>query len=804
MKKILKYILLIVTLFILTMTSITYVYKDKIIQHFIDQMNSQVNTPITVQQIDISVLDQIPYISVILRDVRMQESYKGSKETLIKAKQIVCALNPFDILTGDYSIHAMDLKDAYIHLEIDQYNTPNYLVLKKQDHATSEGTVLDLKAITLKNTTIDYQNDYNNKHVSLETSTMEASLQAYGKVYHVKSRGDIQVINILVNEHSYLEGIPLIVNADLLYNQHQRTLDISPSTIIYRNSLFSILGKYGFEDNRLTLSLASEETNFITISDLIPSRYLEKLKPYQYTGEASFQLSLDGILKKQTLPPLQLVFSLKNTTVIDSKHHAQLENMNLKGYYQNGSKDSLALTGIAGDLNQKSFNSDLSISNFKDPKFDLAFTGAVTGATLQEWAKVPLIDSVHGEINIDFTLAGKTSDFKSIKAISRVSVSGDISIADLNISFQDKSYPLQQLKGNCIFNNNDLAISSLSGLIGENDFELTGLVKNFLAFSMIENQPLGIEADFSAQYINLDQLLVGREFESNIDQSYHFAISPQLYLKLNCAIDHLQFRRFDGRQIRGDLDVKHQVASSKSIKMNTMGGDIVLSGNVDAKSDSVLITFSTHLNKIHIDSLFYVFENFNQDFLIHDHLKGIVNAHIDNQMSFDHFLHLNLSSIRADINTTIIGGELNNFEPMQKLSRYLDGDKLDNLKFAELANNIHVENQKVYLPQMQVNSNVSNITIGGTHTFDQRINYSVVAPFNNKTKVDKDATFGSIETSQTGQAKVFLKITGTTSNYDISYDKSALKKEIISDLKREVQQLKEAFRKKGKKKKERG
>ena len=100
------------------------------------------------------------------------------------------------------------------------------------------------------------------------------------------------------------------------------------------------------------------------------------------------------------------------------------------------------------------------------------------------------------------------------------------------------------------------------------------------------------------------------------------------------------------------------------------------------------------------------------------------------------------------------------------------------------------------------NSNVSNITIGGTHSFDQRINYSVVAPFNNKNKIDKDAAFGSIETSQSGKAKVFLRITGTTSDYDISYDKSAVKKEIISDLKREVQDLRDAFRKKGKKKKQ--
>lgn len=801
MKKVLKYLFLVAVLFSVITVGLTYIYKDKIIQHFIEQMNSRLNTPITVERIDISVLDQIPYVSVVLSGVKVQESYESSKNILLETNRITCALNPLDILSGDYSIEAMTLRDATIQFKIDQYNIPNYLIFKKQGN-TSDETVLDLKKVTLINSTVSYQNDYANKHVKFQTDKMKSSLQAYGKVYHIKSNGDIEVNNIVVNDQSYLEGIPLTITSDLLYNQHQRTLEINPSTTVYQNSSFDISGKYEFEHNHLSLSLSSQSTNLRTINDLIPDRHLAKTKRYEYAGETSFMLTIDGVLKKSALPPFQLSFNLKNATMNDMIIPTHLENMSLVGYYQNTPHDSLALQEIRGDLNQKTFKSNLSIINFQDPRLDLSFDGTITGATLQSWTKLPLIDSIRGEIALDFTLAGKTSDLKSRKTIPNVRTSGDISIADLNITLTDRLYGLQQLQGNFIFNNNDLAISGFSGMIGASDFEFTGLIKNFLAFSMLDNQPLGIEADFSAKHINLDQLLAGNEFNNRIDQSYHFSISPQLYLKLNCNIGDLQFRRFSGQSIIGNLDVKHQIASSKRIKFNTMGGDIMLSGNINAKSDSIYISSSTALSQIQIDSLFYVFENFNQSFLVGNHLKGVVNASIESQMAFNHSLDVNPSSITADINTTIIGGQLNNFEPMQKLSKYLDGDKLDHLTFAELANDIHVENKTIYLPQMQVNSNVSDITIGGTHTFDQHIDYSVSAPFNNRNKVDKDAAFGSIETSTTGKTRIFLKIAGTTSVYDISYDKSAVKKEIISDIKREVQQLKEAFRKKGKKKKE--
>ena len=50
-----------------------------------------------------------------------------------------------------------------------------------------------------------------------------------------------------------------------------------------------------------------------------------------------------------------------------------------------------------------------------------------------------------------------------------------------------------------------------------------------------------------------------------------------------------------------------------------------------------------------------------------------------------------------------------------------------------------------------------------------------------------------------GNSRLFLKIKGTTDDYRILYDTEAVKKKIVSDFKKEVQELKDAFRSKGKK-----
>jgi hypothetical protein len=236
--------------------------------------------------------------------------------------------------------------------------------------------------------------------------------------------------------------------------------------------------------------------------------------------------------------------------------------------------------------------------------------------------------------------------------------------------------------------------------------------------------------------------------------------------------------------------------------MNTMGGQLTLNGIVDAKNPKAIDVISSFkLNGLYADSIFYVFENFYQDFIQDKHLRGQVFADVELEMTLNEKLNLISPSLIADISATIKNGELNNFDPLKKLSKYLDDEGLSKLRFADLKNEIHIENKTIYLPQMEVKSNVTSIQLSGTHTFDQHIDYRVIAPLRNKKKIDPDEAFGAVEEDGSGKAKVFLKITGTTDVYEVTYDKEAVKKKIASDLKKEVQELKDAFKLKGQKKK---
>jgi hypothetical protein len=143
-----------------------------------------------------------------------------------------------------------------------------------------------------------------------------------------------------------------------------------------------------------------------------------------------------------------------------------------------------------------------------------------------------------------------------------------------------------------------------------------------------------------------------------------------------------------------------------------MGGNLSLSGIVDATNNRAIdVMCTSRLSGIHLDSVFYVFQNFDQTFIEDRHLKGQVTADVNFEMTLNQKLRLVPETLIADINATIKRGELNNFEPMKKLNRYLDDEGLSKLRFADIQNDIHIEKKTIYIPQMQIHSISSSTTI---------------------------------------------------------------------------------------------
>lgn len=799
------YIGLVLTILFIAGIASIFLFKDRIIQEFVKEANKSLNTPVKIGGVEISTWRDFPNLAIVFTDVYVEDSHPG-QYPLLTARRVSFYMNPIDAWRGKYAISGLQVNDSEANLKIDAQGKNNFTIVKPGE-GKGGSISFDLKNVKLTRTSFNYNDYQSHQHHVLSSESLTASISVKSDIYKIDARGVITSHQIGIGNRQFLQEKEFLLRARVDYDDLQKKVLINTGNLKIDKTTFDLAGHYDFKTkNLIDINVKGKNANLQTLVALLPGSLAHQLARYQSRGNVFFDMSVKGDISETKDPLLTVSFGCSDATFFHPDYDSKIEHVNLEGSFSTPSFSNLQqavlhLKNATGDLNGKTFSTDLKINNLDRPLVDFHFRGDIDAASIQKFYPQEEVKKVDGTIKADFSVVGELALLKKKATAQQVKTEGTLELQGLNVVYGKQLMHFNQVNGLLQFNNNDLAMSNLKGEFEQSDFVLNGYFKNVVTYLLFDNQPIGIEADLQSDFLDVDQLF-GFGFGQNHSGQYKFSISPFLYLNFNCDIKGLAYKRFHPKNIKGNLLVKNQVAVSRNLTMEAMGGALNLDGWVDAKNaKNIEVSTAFKLNGIYIDSVFYVFENFYQDFVQDKHLRGQAYADVSMDLSLTENLKLISKTLVADVSATIKKGELNNFEPMKGLNKYLDDESLSQLRFADLKNDIHVENETIYIPQMEIKSNATTIQLSGTHTFDQKIEYRVVAPLRNKKKIDPDQAFGAIEELKKGQTKLYLKITGTTDKYQIAYDQTAVKKKIISDLKKEVQELKDAFKEKGKKKK---
>ena len=804
-KKILLYFTLGILVIVISAIASVFLFKDRIIQRFIQEANKSLGTPIQIGKIDVTFLQDFPQLSIVFTDVYVEDSQPG-KYPLLTAKTVAFLLNPIDVWNGKYVVRGLQVSDSETNLKIDKNGKTNYIIVKSG--AEGGGSVaFDLHDVKLVQSKVSYVDLSVAQHHIFSSENLTATIIVRNDLYQITAKGDVTIGQIGIGSSLFLEEKTFDVQSVLDYDDEGKSIAIKPSSLTLNDNHYEVSGTYAFKErNLMDIKIIGKDTDIQSLFSLFPEKAIQPYRKYQSNGDVYFDARLFGEISRRSSPNFNVSFGFRNVTLVHPEYQSELDQVNLQGTFKTPSlsrfnQATLSLENISATLNGTPFTGNFKLVNLNDPFVTLEFNGEPKAADLLNFYPIENVSNVSGSLKAHVALEGQISLLKNKATAQQVKTEGTVELHDLAFTFGKRKLALTALNGSLQFNNNDLAMSDLRGSFEHSDFLLNGFFKNIVTYALFENQLLGIEADLTSRFLDVDRLFeIG--FSNSGQGPYAFAISPAINLNFNCKVDSLNFKKFHATHVKGDLLVKGQVAVSRNIKLNAMGGTIDLSGIVDAKNPKAidLITSAT-LKAIYVDSMFYVFENFQQDFIESKHLRGRADATITLEATLNEALRIFPETLIADVSAAIRTGELNNFEPLKKLNKYLDDEGLNRLRFAELKNDIHIEKKTIYIPLMEIRSNVTSLQVSGTHTFDQKIEYKVIAPLRNKKKIDPDEAYGAIEDDLQGRSKIYLKITGTTDDYKVAYDQAAVRKKIGQDLKKEISDLRDAFRLKGKKKK---
>lgn len=795
---------------ILTAVIIGYFFEDEVKKFAVDQINRQLNTKIEVKDIRLSLLKKFPNASLEFIDVKCKEvSDKEPKRNLFEAGSVFLQFSVWDIFRKNYTFKKLNIKNGKAYLHIDREGKQNFDILKtkperhKKEKQTAQA--FRFNQFTIDNMHVTFRNDPEEQEFRVLIRSFSLSGKFSSDRHTTKSSGNFLVEMIRFGSDEFITNKTVYYSTLLDVNRKQRTYTIKKGSFGIGNLEFEAGGSYREDpESYVDIYIKGHDLNIQSFLSLLPSDKKTFEKEYKSKGDFFADATVKGPVSKEQLPHITVAFGIRDGQITHVPSKTTMRQVNVKGSFTNGSQSGpatseLVLSQFSGRLQNSSFSGKLRLADFERPEMQFSTESDIDLKEFSAFFPLGNIESMEGRIAIRMQFSGKAqnTDRFTIYDYQQSQMEGSATVSGMKLRLKGHKHELSQCNGSFTFVNSDATIKELSGMVGSSDFSLSGSVRNLPGYLLIPDAPLTADAQFRSHRIMLDEWLENNNVKNEgKKQQYKLEIPANISLNLDLSVDELTFRRFSARNIRGNVDIKDRLFGAHQLVFNSCEGGVLVNGVVNGTNPRQLkITAEGTFTGINIRELFYEFENFGQKTLEDRHLKGKVDASVYFSCGFSNTLKSDLPSLYTSADLEITNGELNNFSPMEALSRFIRIDELRQVRFATLKNNIEIKNQTIIIPKMEVNSSAINLILSGEHKFDNHIEYhfnlllkELLAQKMRKNR--KQEEFGEI-IEEEGGARLFIKMTGTVENPIIAYDNKGVREKIKDDMKKEQQTIKQ-------------
>ena len=307
---------------------------------------------------------------------------------------------------------------------------------------------------------------------------------------------------------------------------------------------------------------------------------------------------------------------------------------------------------------------------------------------------------------------------------------------------------------------------------------------------------LGINGKISTTYFNLNDFIPKEN--SSFSSSNNAPSLPPINGSLSIDIQKFIYQKLEMSNVKIKAYAENTRYKFDVEQAQTLGGSVQGFLITEIKETDFEVNLNCIVNKINIQKMFEAFDNFGQESMGSQNVKGTLQSELRMSATWKNFTEFDSKSFLMQSHIELLNGELINFSPLLSLAGKLEIKQLEHLYFTDLNTTISIENEVIHMPMTEIQSNLLSLKVGGTHTFNNDLNYILVLNLKNllaakfkKKKTTEDDYVNDVQ----GGINLYIKMTGTVDNPIISFDKSSVKDKIKNDFKEEKQEFKNLFKK---------
>jgi AsmA-like protein len=724
------FILLLALLFILPL-----LFRDRIAQRVKTAVNENVNARVDWRDVGLTFFKNFPNLTLTLDDLTTVGVDKFQGDTLAAVRHLRVVLDLASVLGNVMGgrpivIRAVELDQPRLSLIALEDGTANWDITKKTPAAqpqagASKPVAISLRRFQLSGAAIAFDNRQSKLTATVKGFNQSLSGDFSQAQVAIRTKADADTVSVTFAGIPYLNRVRLGLTADVQADLARKAYRLKDTELRLNDLRLGVSGSASTVGKNLGLDLAfnAPSTKFLSILSLVPAVYAHDFDKVKTSGSFAVNGKVKGEYGKGAFPSFAINTKVDNAAFQypDLPLPARDIFVDLSLTNPGGSADSTVVKLDRFHLRLGANPVDARMvmrTPVSDPDVEAHLTGKVDLADVRRTVKLEGIDQLAGTVAADATVRTRMS-YVDKKQYDKVGASGSVDVSGLTVKGQTLPHPLTIQQASLTLAPERAQLTSFSGTIGSSDLQISGTIENLLAFAMRDDTLRGTGTVRSNKF-NLD------EWQSGKGDLQIIPVPPKIDFGLDATVGELIYGKLKMSNARGKLRVKDQRVTLEDFRMNTLGGEIGLTGFYET-TNPAKPTFDMGLKmaKVDIPSAFQAFTTVQMLAPVAKYAVGNVTTDLRVNGALGKNMLPLFPGLSGGGNLQTSNLDLKNFPPLQKVVEVTKLQFLDNPGLNALRAVFQIKEGRLFVQPFDVKVAGTTMTVAGSNGLDQSLQYNL-------------------------------------------------------------------------------
>jgi hypothetical protein len=788
------------------LVALPLLFRDRIAQRVKAEANRTLDARVDWRDVGLTFFRNFPNLTLRLDDLTAVGVGRFEGDTLASIRHLGVVLDLASVVGSVLGgggkpivVRSIELDQPRLSLLKLEDGTANWDITKKTAEAEGQRQAarpiaISLRRFEIRDAAVAFDNQQAGLRASLSGFHQSLTGDFSRDLVALQTRARSDTVSLTFAGIPYLNRVKLDLTADIQADLVKKSFTLKDTELRLNDLRLGVSGSASTAGEQIGLDLAfgAPSTEFRHILSLVPAVYAHDFQSVQASGTIAVSGRVKGAYGDNAFPSFSLDAKVDNGAFRypDLPLPARDIFVDLSIANPGGSADSTVVRLERFHLIVGRDPVDASMvlrTPLSDPDVDLRVSGKLDLGDVRRTMKLEGIDELAGTVAADAAVRTRMS-YLDTKQYDKVAARGSVDVGNLKVKGEGLPHPLAIQEASLRLAPQRAELESFKGSIGSSDLQASGSLENLLGF-VFRDDVLRGSATVRSNRFNLD------EWRSGEGDLQIIPVPPRIDFGLDATVAELSYDKMKMTNARGHLRVKDQRVTLENFRMNTLGGEIGVTGFYETTNlAKPAFDVGLRMTKVDIPAAFEAFTTVRLLAPVAKYARGnfSTDLKLNGALGKDMMPLFDALSGRGSLQTSQL--VLEDFPALEKVVDVTKLQFLDNPTLKALRTAFQIRDGRLHVDPFAVNLGPTTMNVTGSNGLDQSLQYALRlrVPRSELGEAANQAVAGLV--SRAGGAGIDLKaaseielgvqLAGTVTNPSVKVDAGS----IVASAKEGVEQ----------------